>query len=544
MTGAGESAVLEPEAVAARAPARERSWVGPALFLAAALLSGVTMLKGIQPNDEGLMLEAAARIADGQVPYSDFWWFYPPGQPYLLGGLWGVFGPSLLVWRVVRVLIDAAVALLAWRLARSAGSPRLALLAWLASALAMAFPSGPHPYPLALALALGALLLFTRHPLAAGVLVGVCAAWRLEFAGFAAAGVLVALAARPVARRARAVAAGRFAGAAAATGLVLYAPVVLAAGLGPTWDLVVRYPIVDFRRYQQLPLATRYTDQWAFGSVGETLDTAGSVLHFYLPLVLLGGLAAALLALALQFRRAAHWPRLGLAVFGLGMASYLWTRPDYFHAAPLEVVLAILGVWALAGRHEARRGRRAFAPAAVVASALAVGWVLADGVDHRVRGVDQSTVALAAPPADGVRAEASVRDPLDATVSYVRAHSPPGAPLYVTGARNDRVTAGAPLLYVLTGRHNPTRYDIAAPGVITSARVQREIVRELERGRPPLVVRWLSPLTDAPEPNLAGRSSGVLILDRYLAAAYRPQRRFADWLVLARRPAAPPGGAR
>jgi hypothetical protein len=42
------------------------------LFAGAALLSGVTLLDGIQPNDEGLMLAAADRIADGQVPYSDF----------------------------------------------------------------------------------------------------------------------------------------------------------------------------------------------------------------------------------------------------------------------------------------------------------------------------------------------------------------------------------------------------------------------------------------------------------------------------------------
>ena len=35
------------------------------------------------------MLQAAARIADGQVPYRDFWWFYPPGQPLLLGGAVG-----------------------------------------------------------------------------------------------------------------------------------------------------------------------------------------------------------------------------------------------------------------------------------------------------------------------------------------------------------------------------------------------------------------------------------------------------------------------
>jgi len=83
------------------------------LFGGAALISGITILQGIQPNDEGLMLQAAARVADGQVPYGDFWWFYPPGQPYLLAFLWQLFGPSLLTWRIVRVLCDAPVAPLA-----------------------------------------------------------------------------------------------------------------------------------------------------------------------------------------------------------------------------------------------------------------------------------------------------------------------------------------------------------------------------------------------------------------------------------------------
>src|SRR5690349_24179746 len=108
------------------------------------------MLNGIQPNDEGLMLQAASRIAHGQVPYKDFWWFYPPGQPYLLAALWKLFGPSLLTWRIVRVLSDAGVATLAYFLARRAAPPRLALAAWLAAACAMAFPSGPHPFPIAM----------------------------------------------------------------------------------------------------------------------------------------------------------------------------------------------------------------------------------------------------------------------------------------------------------------------------------------------------------------------------------------------------------
>ena len=70
------------------------------------------------------------------------------------------------------------------------------------------------------------------------------------------------------------------------------------------------------------------------------------------------------------------------------------------------------------------------------------------------------------------------------------------------------------------------------PGVITTERVQREIVRDLERTRTPLVVRWLSPVADEREPNGAGRSSGVHVLDRFLASAYRPAARFGDYQVL------------
>src|SRR3712207_7111989 len=54
----------------------------------------------------------------------------------------------------------------------------------------------------------------------------------------------------------------------------------------------------------------------------------------------------------------------------------------------------------------------------------------------------------------------------------------------------------------------------------SSVPVQREIVRDLRRERP-LVVRWTAPVTAEPEPNRAGESSGVRILDDYLAREYR-----------------------
>jgi len=80
---------------------------GALLFAAAAALSAFTILREIGPHDEGLMLQAAHRIASGEWPYRDFWWNYGPAQPYLLGAIWKVFGPSLLDWRIVRTLLDA-----------------------------------------------------------------------------------------------------------------------------------------------------------------------------------------------------------------------------------------------------------------------------------------------------------------------------------------------------------------------------------------------------------------------------------------------------
>jgi hypothetical protein len=512
--------------------------VRPALlFAGAALLSGVTLLNGVQPNDEGLMLAAAARIAEGQVPYSDFWWFYPPGQPYLLAGLWELFGPSLLPWRILRVLCDAGVAVLAWALAvRGGASARLALASWLAAALAMAYPSGPHPFPVVLVLALAALLLFEERPLTAGALAGIAAAWRIEFAAYLGLGIVLAYAVRGAADRdgfdaaAFAREAGGFAAVALAAALLLFVPVVAAAGFSDSWDLLVRYPVEEFGDYQSLPFPLDYDGPLNTGSLGGFLsDSAENLLLFYLPLALVAGLAGALVALAVGFRRE-QWPRVASAVFALGTAHYLVTRPDVFHTAPLAVMLAVLAAWAIAATR--RSARRIAGLAGAALAALGLAYAIVEGLDRRWLELRTDYAELRLPPADGVRVRESSRTPLERAVRYVRDRVPAGRPIYVATRRSDLVTSGHPLFYVLAERPNPTRYDIQAPGVVTTAPVQREIVRDLSRTRTPIVVRWTAPLTAAREPNEGGEPTGITILDDHLRRAYRPAARFGAFSIL------------
>ena len=51
------------------------------LFAGGALISAFTILQGIDPFDEGIVLQAARRVSEGQTPYADFTWAYGPAHP-------------------------------------------------------------------------------------------------------------------------------------------------------------------------------------------------------------------------------------------------------------------------------------------------------------------------------------------------------------------------------------------------------------------------------------------------------------------------------
>ncbi len=530
---------------------------GAFLWLVGLGIGLVTLKDWIQLNDEGLMLQAAARIANGEVPYRDFWWFYPPGQPYLLALIWKLDGPSLVDWRVLRAVTDATVALLVWRLALRRSGQLPALLAWAVAIFAVSSATGPHPYPIAMALALGSLLFLESRPWAAGLLLGVVAAWRIEFAAYLGLGSLLGLAVRGDLRRTFA----PWIGSAIAAAALLYGPVVAAAGAGKSWDLLVRYPVLEFSKYQTLPFPL----VWDGGGNAQGLDLVAQFVSYHMPLALIVALGASLTALTLSVRPG-RWLELATGVFAIGMANYLVVRADAFHTGPLAVMDAVLGAWALGAVAQVRRERGwVVAPQfgwrprlaflSVAVALIALSWSLLDTVWKREREVRQAGQArvIDIDVADGVKelpvTRCSLRgEPvqlcsladLEHAVAWVEANT--DGPIYVATKKSDWITAGAPLFYVLAGRGNVTPYDIAAPGVLTSAKVQLEIIAALKSSGA-TVVRYEAGITAAPEPNLAGKPTGIKLLDSYLAAAYSEVARFGVWAVLEPSGAAKPPSA-
>ena len=68
--------------------------------------------------DEGIVLQGAQRILDGQVLYRDFFSFYTPGSYYLFALLFKLFGSSMLVARTALSLCGGIFSVLTYLIAR------------------------------------------------------------------------------------------------------------------------------------------------------------------------------------------------------------------------------------------------------------------------------------------------------------------------------------------------------------------------------------------------------------------------------------------
>jgi hypothetical protein len=547
------------------------SWAVTALattlvFALSFLVLALSMAPEVNPIDEGLVLTGSMSVAAGDIPHRDFYALYGPGQFYVVAGLFDLFGQAVLVERlydlVVKALLVSFVYLVSLHLMRT-------MYAALASAFCVLWiaDAGNFPaYPIWPCLLLILASIWIALPLFDGaysvtrlVLIGLCvgavALFRydmgiLALAVYSAAFALFGLLERqPLGSRARRLGAllAPFWGAA---GLVLIVSASVYVTYGIVQDFkfqVITYPSAYYMEMRGLPfpMISRH-------NLREII--------IYFPIVILVGLLILNVAKFRQFnlyqgRRQEIWIAILIASFAAGLYFKGVVRVSVIHMMSSIIPSFILLGWVVDRLMSRQRlfahGALAvpvvnaviFAVVPSISAVRGVGRMVRDNLKEAIEAQrspisnSKETHDERCDPEKGLaRARCFVLpDPELAAIRYVVAHSEPDQPILVANGINDKTFANNMAFYFLAGRQPATKWAEFDPGLQNSEPIQADMVGELGRHQPPLVIldtEW----DDFNEPNGSVKHSGVSMLDDYIHRQYQEVTRFDPYIVLQRRP--------
>lgn len=433
-------------------------------------------------NDEGIILEAAQRMAEGQRLYVDFFGYMSPGGYWLQTAAFRLFGYSLPAARLV-VYADFALqaAVMWWLVARFASrrAAGVALLVLVGLIL-------PQPG-----------LLTAQHRWDSAALALLSMVWAIN-GWWIAAGVAAALAGicTPSVGLVAVVTVGWIAWQREWRGLVRYgagglatgaAAIALLAATGSWGGFIaqMRWLREHYSAVNVMPYGS-VIGGWGSLLAGEGLELAVSsvlVLALALPAIL-----PVVATVGVWWRRELLYP--GLVLGALVVSAF--PRADvmhlaFFFALPLGMTVILLERLRWGGYV----GVLGVVMAALYLASYAAGWAAAKPVPTAVGRV--RTV-----------------EPLGELMRAVR----PGEGLYVHPYM--------PVFYFLTQARNPARFSYLAPGMM-GAPEERQTLEDLER-KPPEWVLYL-PLTREEFlrvfPNATGLDDRFAAIESWIAAGYQ-----------------------
>lgn len=469
-------------------------------------------LLGLQMGNEGFKFDAAVRVLTGQVPYRDFYLLEGPGIYYLTAGAFGLFGANVLAGRWLMAAISTLIVVLLYALGRRVMSARAA--GWAAVLyVAIGLPSWPMlnnrwlATLLSLAATAAVVPWLLGRPRAWLVLAGALCA--LAALTHQTAGGCLGLTLALLALAHEAGWAGRLRAVVALLGgaLLPAVPALLyfsAVGALPAmlYDTLVS-PFTQYVPHQtKLYLPLPYDMSGAF-DLGGLID-----LVMTLATLAMAPLAVVLTLAALVARRGLVAARRRLLLLyslaSLAMVSVALTRPDrpvVVVAFPLTLLLLVYWLQPLLRLGSARRRRFTGAYVALGATTFAIHSALNfSTVAAFTHPFQPALYAVDTPNGRLYTESAANARGARVMLGFIGERVPPGGAIWVG--------PDLPMLYFLSGRRNPTAFDMIASSVYTQRDFER-LAEALERAHPAAVI-W------APETT---RYEEVFNLDRDLRAA-------------------------
>jgi hypothetical protein len=432
-------------------------------------------------GDEGWLVSGVQRILAGETLYRDVVRSYSPGVFWSLVPFFRLFGESVVVMRGVALAELAIVAVLTFLIARPLVPRWAALWCGLLPVLLRA-PYHKMFVPLSLMVAVWLCQRLvssnpgSRRTFAVGIGLGLVGLLRQEVAAYATIVALASLLAVEVCPQA---------------GSELRRPILrdlarswlmLAAGIAVVWVPVVGVLVSQgapgevFDQLVLLGLRGNVAMELPFPPIAAIVWGPGRLVAslYYFPIVMvLGSTAAVGIAAArrrLQRRHIvlAQWAAMALLTHSVFMArsgvphlrqvlpvsalmlayltGWLW-RAERAKTVRRLLLVPLIGIWAIG----------------LLARGAATGMATYRAVQHGERLDEPGAPVI-------LRSDKAQR--FREVLRILRERTVPGEPIFVA--------PHASMLYVMSGRVNPTRHDSTWPGFVSDPGVQREIITDLE----------------------------------------------------------------
>jgi hypothetical protein len=512
--------------------------------------------------DEGLVLTAAMRTLAGQVLHRDFYYNYGPAQLYILAGLFKVFGPSVLVDRLAIDFCASGLAVSTYIVSRRFCSRAVSLIT---TAACVAWIVGELLDLNLITSTVPALALWTcwlilpvrdirvqrRRAAIAGLFAGISFLFRYDMGiGLLAANLVAAALLYWMAERSAVRALSSMGRRVLWPYLAGFAVVVIPAALAfmaahAVHDLlydIVFYSAKYYRFARNLPMPR----------VG--LRPKPELIFYLMPILMALSLWPAG-RLLIQRRRSARlveipaWVNmllaLAVAAFAMYMKSFIRITTSQISAStmlcliiaailfqhrrtlqswvriPLAITLFVLLVTSAADAKRKLMPNRHLQP-------VVINWLL---TPNRQPPPPQyrSWCGFKTPMTRGMCFLMDV-DHIQA-VEYLDEHTTPADTLFVGLPHHDRIWANDNLTYFAAWRLPSTKWSHFDPFLQNRADIQHEMISEFERNRPPYIVLDAE-FENIREPNGSSVSTGVHLLDDYIAAHYKTVQQYGELTIL------------
>jgi hypothetical protein len=532
------------------------------------------MDRAIHIYDEGVILTGAMRVNAGDIPHRDFYIMYGPAEFYILSWLFDIFGQSVFVERVFDLVIRAGIVTIVYASLTLYCRKTIATFVTIICALWLCF-LGSHGYPLypALLLSIGSsiilLRIFTRNIstlslLIAGLLTGLAALFRYDIGFFAFVAHIFAIILILLQSKYK------------QKNKVQYIfqnllPYVLAAGLPVVAILiwygfngalnsffhdVISFPLENYSRLRGLP----------FPGFSSTISYSLNWV-IYLPIII--ACLALLSFLKKDFLLSKSYPHSSISD-GVSRSN----RVEFLIIFSLLTIMFYLkGIVRVGAEHM----QLALIPSMMIL-ALLMEMSITNTRWYKILIVALATISYISPWVNGFRVVAESRHffktertdyrntrvisdvpefyklitnsnipqinvgsvglpnirelsaffvdrDRSAAIRFIAQNTAPDERIFIGLVRHDKVFVNDISSYFQANRLPATKWHHFDPGLQTSAKIQSEIIGDLEQNKPAYILLE-STWENHSEPNESANSSGITILDEYIRRKYKFDQNF------------------